>query len=643
MYGINEFVLGQLSKKKITTDMELLNFFPRLYYDFSNIKSIEESLSGEVFTVVGKVENICSKSGGVVSIKARDIKGKVFYVLIYGDRRAANYFENRKSYYFSGSWKLGLDDTKKEFHNPILYGPEEEIDKVSKPYPVYSKVPKLKNEDVRDSIARVVANASIIDDLSETERNAFKIINLKEAFQKIHYPNSMTEYNEARRRFYFDDLYRFAYDLEMQGQFFYQDTDKKFIRHEIFNEIINNLPYELTEDQKLAIKTCFSKSKQGKTINCLIQGDVGAGKTIVAFLLMILAAENGYQAALMCPTSVLALQHYQEIQKMIEPYGIQVALLNGHLKASEKNATLKGLEKGTISLVVGTHALIGEKVRYHKLGLAINDEEHRFGVSQREILKDKGEGVHFISMTATPIPRSLALTIYGSNMDVFDIKTMPKGRKPIMTRYADEMQTALNRVEEEIANGRQVYVVCPLVEESDYELFKEVDSAEETYKELVQKYPDYKIALISGKMKQQEIDENLIAFANGEFQILVSTTIIEVGVNVPNASTIIIRSAERFGLAQLHQLRGRVGRGQDQGYCYIISNKLNEKLNVIVENTNGFRIAEEDLKIRGTGELTGVKQSGYSEQLEKALRSPKIFIRIRELVKYHIQQKKRPA
>ena len=373
--------------------------------------------------------------------------------------------------------------------------------------------------------------------------------------------------------------------------------------------------------------------RNGNVLRALVQGDVGCGKTIFSLLITSVILEAGAQGALMAPTTVLAKQHYKDAVELFEPLGIKVGLLTGEMTSKQKKAILKELEEGEIRLIIGTHSLISDSVKFQNLAIAIIDEEHRFGVEQREALKEKGKNVSLVSVSATPIPRSLAFTLYGDSVDVYAIKGLPKGRQPITTTLVQDVELGYAKLIEEVRKGRQGYVVCPLIAESDAETLKDVVSVEETKDILVAYFKknnaeDIKIGVINGAMSQEEIVAEIGKFANKEYDVIISTTIIEVGVNVPNSTMILIQNAERFGLAQLHQLRGRVGRGSHKSYCMLQTNMKKEetlkKLNVIVNSQDGFVIAEEDMLLRGTGNLAGLEQSGSSKMFEYMIRNKEL-------------------
>ncbi len=453
----------------------------------------------------------------------------------------------------------------------------------------------------------------------------YKLMILDQALKTIHFPKNNQDLQNAQFRLKFEELFYIQLNIlklktqrtkSIKGHLF--STVGDYFNHFYFN----NLPFELTNAQKRVIKEIRSDVGSGKQLNRLLQGDVGSGKTMVALMVMLIALDNQYQACLMAPTEILASQHYESILELINGMNINIRLLTGSTKKKEREDIHSQLQSGELQILIGTHALLEDVVQFKNLGMVIIDEQHRFGVAQRAKLWNKNTiPPHILVMTATPIPRTLAMTVYG-DLDVSVIDELPPGRKPIETRhYFHNRRNNLNRfIKAEIEKGRQVYVVYPLIEESEKMDFKNLA---EGYEYMQNAFPDYNIAMVHGKMKPVEKDENMQTFASGKAQILVATTVIEVGVNVPNASVMIIESAERFGLSQLHQLRGRVGRGADQSFCILMTgHKLGEdtrkRMNIMVDSNDGFEIAEADMKLRGPGDLEGTQQSGLPFELKIA-------------------------
>ena len=447
----------------------------------------------------------------------------------------------------------------------------------------------------------------------------YKIMERKSAIKNIHYPVSMKEIEEAKRRFAIEELLILELGI-LKNRFIIENSNSKNYevegKKEKVREFLSQLTFNLTNAQKKVIKEIYDEISNGKIVNRLIQGDVGSGKTVVAMVMLIYMAENGYQGALMAPTEILANQHYLGIKERLEKIGLRVELLTSSIKGKKKNEILDGIANGEVDIVIGTHSLIEDDVIFKKLGLIVIDEQHRFGVNQRNKLREKGFLGNLLVMSATPIPRSLALSIYG-DLDLSIIDELPPGRTPIKTKWIandEDLEKMYNFIYKKVNDGNQAYFVAPLIETSDKMALKSVDKVSE---EIERKFSNKKIGIIHGKMKAKEKDEVMLKFKNKEYDILIATTVIEVGIDVPASTIMTIYNAERFGLSALHQLRGRVGRGSKQSYCFLISNSTTEnskqRLSIMEETEDGFRIAEEDLKLRNSGEIFGLRQSGFSD------------------------------
>ena len=497
--------------------------------------------------------------------------------------------------------------------------------------PYYSTTEKMKKMGLTSRAIEKIAKTLIekIPELPETLPDfitkRLHLASRNEAFRHIHYPHSHQELQKAQVRLKFEELFyvqlnilRYASDQrrKYRGYVFSRVGD-------IFNSFYkNNLPFSLTEAQKRVMHEIRADMCSGRQMNRLLQGDVGSGKTLVALMTMLIALDNGFQACMMAPTEILAEQHVQTIREFLKGMDIRVELLTGIVKGKKRQAILDALACGEVQILVGTHAIIEETVQFAHLGIAVIDEQHRFGVEQRAKLWNKSQNPpHVLVMTATPIPRTLAMTIYG-DLDVSFIDELPPGRKPIQTlhKFDTQLTTLYQSIRRQIELGRQVYIVFPLIKESEKSDLKNLEEGFETLKEA---FPDYRLSKVHGRMKPVEKEEEMEKFVKGETQILVATTVIEVGVNVPNASVMVILDAQRFGLSQLHQLRGRVGRGCDQSYCILVTNyKLSEdtrkRIDIMCDTNDGFRIAEADLKLRGPGDLEGTQQSGIAFDLKIA-------------------------
>jgi ATP-dependent DNA helicase RecG len=492
--------------------------------------------------------------------------------------------------------------------------------------PVYPSTEKLSNRGITNRVMNGLmqtlfqeVHKSIEESLSESIRNALKLIPRREAYLNIHFPQQQEKLAKAQFRLKFEELFFIQLQLLVKNQLHKQKI-KGYAFEEIgdyFTTFYNkHLPFELTGAQKRVVKEIRNDLGKPAQMNRLLQGDVGSGKTIVALMTMLIALDNNFQACLMAPTEILAIQHFQGISELCEKLDLKIALLTGSSKTKERREIHQSLEDGSLHILIGTHALLEDKVKFKNLGLAVIDEQHRFGVAQRSKLWHKNElPPHILIMTATPIPRTLAMSVYG-DLDVSVIDELPPGRKAIKTvhRYDNNRLKVFGFIRDEIKKGRQIYVVYPLIQESEALDYKDLMDG---YESIAREFPmpDYQISIVHGQMKPADKDYEMNRFVNGETQIMVATTVIEVGVNVPNASVMIIESAERFGLSQLHQLRGRVGRGADQSYCILMTgHKLSEdsktRLQTMTQTNDGFEIAEVDLKLRGPGDIMGTQQSG---------------------------------
>ena len=497
--------------------------------------------------------------------------------------------------------------------------------------PYYSTTEKMKKMGLTSRAIEKIAKTLIekIPELPETLPDfitkRLHLASRNEAFRHIHYPHSHQELQKAQVRLKFEELFYVQLNILRYAS----DQRRKYRGYvfsrvgEIFNSFYkNNLPFSLTEAQKRVMHEIRADMCSGRQMNRLLQGDVGSGKTLVALMTMLIALDNGFQACMMAPTEILAEQHVQTIREFLKGMDIRVELFTGIVKGKKRQAILDALACGEVQILVGTHAIIEETVQFAHLGIAVIDEQHRFGVEQRAKLWNKSQNPpHVLVMTATPIPRTLAMTIYG-DLDVSVIDELPPGRKPIQTlhKFDTQLTTLYQSIRRQIELGRQVYIVFPLIKESEKSDLKNLEEGFETLKEA---FPDYRLSKVHGRMKPAEKEEEMDKFVKGETQILVATTVIEVGVNVPNASVMVILDAQRFGLSQLHQLRGRVGRGCDQSYCILVTNyKLSEdtrkRIDIMCDTNDGFRIAEADLKLRGPGDLEGTQQSGIAFDLKIA-------------------------
>ena len=483
--------------------------------------------------------------------------------------------------------------------------------------PVYAPIRDIPPKTYAGLVRQVLdAGLPLEDDLPAAIRQRFSLLPQAEALRSIHFPESREALERAMRAFSFRDLLFFALAVRRKrlgpGMGFAMKANLAVVQ-----PFLDSLPYALTGAQERVLRQALSDMESDAPMARLVEGDVGCGKTVIALALLYCAFENGFQGALMAPTEVLAHQHAEEARRLLGPLGVRVALLTGSLRAAQKRETLRAIEAGEADLIVGTHALIMGGVQYRRLGLVVTDEQHRFGVRQRLALEHKGQAPHVLVMSATPIPRTMALVLYGE-MDVSVVDELPPGRKPVATRIVPERKREglYGFLRATVEAGQQIYVVCPLVEESEA---VDAASAERTARDLAAALPGAKVELLHGRMKGAEKEAILDRFAAGETQVLVSTTVIEVGVNVPNATVMVVEDAERFGLAQLHQLRGRVGRGEKASWCFLMADRPTARLRALTETNDGFVIAKKDLELRGPGELLGTRQSGMADERTLAL------------------------
>lgn len=630
---------NQFKSKKIYSVEDMVYFLPLKYYDFRESSDFNRIANKEMVCLIGKIIKIQASSKMVKAVMKEEKTGKIFNVVWFSQP----YMEKRLNEEFikkriicAGTVGINVQYNSIDICNPMIFS--DNIEYYQKIVPVYSKIKGMSTEYFQNTMDAALSVVDKTDHISEKARKQFNLINKRDMIEWLHHPSEPKDITRAKKRLLFDDLYYFASEMEKNKSPEYE-SEVKIKKTEKLEEFKKLLPYEMTKDQTLAVEGILQKIEKGKQTSSLVNGDVGCGKTTVALALMIAIVENGYQAVLMAPTGVLAHQHYEELKEYADKLGFNTVYLSGDLKAKEKKEIYAGIKNGTYSLIVGTHSVVSDGVEYNNLGITIVDEEHRFGVIQKEKLNEKAaKGVHSIIMSATPIPRSQAMACYGENIDVYQIETMPAGRQPVQTAIASQDKTVYEFMAKQIAEGHQCYMVCPLIEENnDDDSEKEpMESVNFVYDKTVKYFkdnPNIKVGMVTGKMKKAEIDEEIGKFARNECQILISTTIIEVGVNVPNATLIVINNAERFGLTTLHQLRGRVGRGKYKSYCILKSkDKENERLQAMTETTNGFAIAEKDLKIRGAGDFIGTAQSGNNKYVMLMIAYPKLYSAIRKFI-----------
>lgn len=613
---------------------DLLEYYPYKYVDRSKIFHISELTSDMPFVQL---------KGKILSYEEVDIgkRNKMLVAHFSDGYGVVDLVWFRSAQYIIKSYKVGTEYIvfgKPSAYNGRFRFAHPDIDDASKlqisemgMQPFYGLTENMKKRGYTSrSIERITRNlVSILPPLPETLPdfivNRLHLVSRDAALRMIHYPHSHQEMQKAQVRLKFEELFYVQLNILR-----YASDQRRKYRGYIFNRIgdifngfyAHHLPFELTGAQKRVMHEIRADMCSGRQMNRLLQGDVGSGKTLVALMTMLIALDNGYQACLMAPTEILAEQHLQTIRDFLQGMDIRVELLTGIVKGKKRKEILDGLATGDIQILIGTHAVIEDPVAFHRLGVAVIDEQHRFGVAQRAKLWAKSENPpHVLVMTATPIPRTLAMTIYG-DLDVSVIDELPPGRKPILTlhKFDNQLTSLYQSIRRQINLGRQVYIVFPLIKENEK---IDLKNLEEGYETLKQAFPEFRLSKIHGRMKSAEKEAEMEQFVKGKTQILVATTVIEVGVNVPNASVMVILDAQRFGLSQLHQLRGRVGRGCDQSYCilvtgYKLSEETRKRIDIMCDTNDGFRIAEADLKLRGPGDLEGTQQSGMAFDLKIA-------------------------
>lgn len=606
----------------IFTLHDLLYYFPRAYDDRTNIKKIEE-LRGDEYVVL-KVQFMTISNPFTPSrlkmTKARATDGTgVIDVVWFQMPYLAKSLKIGEDYILIGHVKRGYNF---QMTNPEYKKLSNQIEmEKGEILPVYSTVKNFAQNSLRRVLKKnITANKKyFIENIPKEILEKYRIMERQTALNEIHFPKNHKNLEEAKRRFAVEELLILEMGILANKYIEGVSDEKKYELRDnrtLVKKYLQNLSFELTNAQKNVIKDIYKELNRGVFINRLIQGDVGSGKTVVAMVLLLYMIENGYQGVIMAPTEILAAQHYLSIKDDFEKLGVRTELLTGSIKGKKREEMLSGIKSGEVSLVIGTHALIEDNVEFGRLGLIVIDEQHRFGVVQRKKLRDKGILSNLLVMSATPIPRSLALSIYG-DLDISIIDELPPGRKPIRTKWIStepDLEKAYDFIEKKLREGRQAYFVVPLIEDSEKMAVK---SIEQYRYEIENRFSNYKIGILHGKMKNAEKDEVMKSFKNRETDILISTTVVEVGINVPNATIISIINAERFGLSSLHQLRGRVGRGEYQSYCFLISQTDNDiskaRLRIMEKTQDGFEIAEEDLRLRKSGEIFGTRQTGFSD------------------------------
>lgn len=617
--GIGEKTENLFHRLGVYTIEDLIRYYPRGFEIYEDPVPISEVEEGKIYTIAGSVFGRISVSGNrslqVTSLNLKDLTGTI-KVLWFRMPFLRNSLGKGGILILRGRVVKRREGLVME-HPEIYYPASKYEEKRHSMQPVYPLTAGLTNNAVIKAVRQALGTADESQDILPSGLSAaYRFLPYPDAVRKMHFPENKEEFIRARERFVYEEFLIFILSLRRM-----KENENRAENHFILKnrpeigQFLRELPYDLTDAQKRVWKEIQNDMQGNHVMSRLVQGDVGSGKTIIAFLGLLLAGLNGYQGALMAPTEVLARQHYENISGMLERYHLplKAELLTGSMTAKQKREAYERICSGEVSVIVGTHALIQDKVIYHDLALVVTDEQHRFGVKQREALAGKGCMPHILVMSATPIPRTLAIILYG-DLDISVIDEMPKNRLPIKNCVVDTgyRETAYRFMKKQAAEGRQCYVICPMVEESES---LEAENVQDYSRMLAEEMgADICVACLHGKMKQQEKDGIMEAFGRNEIQILVSTTVIEVGIDVPNATVIMIENAERFGLAQLHQLRGRVGRGKYQSYCIFMtasrSDETKERLDILNRSNDGFFIASEDLRLRGPGDLFGIRQSG---------------------------------
>ncbi|MCM1002794.1 MAG: ATP-dependent DNA helicase RecG [Candidatus Gastranaerophilales bacterium] len=634
--GVGPKIAYMLNKLGIYTASDLLYYFPRKHIDYSTrtrIRDLEEGMTTTIFGTIKSVEAFTTKSNlGVIKVKIADGSGSI-NLSFFASKSSKFVLERMKSQFPKGSGimvsgvvKLNSYDGRLTLDKPTYSIMDDEALapsnlNLARIVPIYPLSENLSIKTLRKAINSVLETYSeeIETVLPEFLLKKYNIMEKREALRQIHFPDTKEKLDIARFSLVFEEFFLIQLKLALLRE----ENNKNLAsipleikKDGLVMNFINSLPFKLTGAQQRAVNEILADLNSTKPMQRLLQGDVGSGKTVVATIMLLAAIENGYQAAIMAPTEILAQQHYNNMFKWLNPLGIRVELFLGSIGKKRRQISETNLRNGQVDIAVGTHALIQNSVEFANLGAVVIDEQHRFGVKQRLALRKKSQSPQVLTMTATPIPRTLAITMNG-DLDLTIIDELPNGRKPILTYMTNSRKQIADLIRREVAEGRQAYIVYPLIEESETLSAKAATAEKEKWETEV--FPEYKIGLLHGKLKNDEKEDVMAKFKNKEYDILVSTTVVEVGVDVPNATVIVIENAERFGLSQLHQLRGRVGRSDLQSYCLLSSGTKSQetraRLEIMTQTNDGFVIAEKDLQIRGPGEFLGTRQSGLPDMI----------------------------
>jgi len=634
--GVGPKIAYLLNKLKIYTANDLLYYFPRKHVDYSTrtrIKDLEVGMETTIFGTIKSVEAFTTKNNlGVIKVKIADGTGRI-NLNFFASKSSKFVMERMKSQFpkgsgimVSGTVKFNSYDGMVTLDKPTYSLMDDEALapsnlNLARIVPIYTVCENLNIKTLRKAIFNVLEayKSEIETVLPDFIIKKYDLMEKSEALEQIHFPDDKNKLDRARFTLVFEEFFLIQLKLALLREENNKNLSSiplQIQRDGLVMKFIKSLPFTLTEAQQRAVNEILNDLNSTKPMQRLLQGDVGSGKTVVATIMLLAAIENGYQAAIMAPTEILAQQHYLNMSKWLIPLGIRVELFLGSLGKKRRRISETNLRNGQVDIAVGTHALIQENIDFANLGAVVIDEQHRFGVKQRLALRRKSQNPQILNMTATPIPRTLAITLNG-DLDLTIIDELPKGRKPIMTTMCNSRKQIADLIRREISEGRQAYIVYPLIEESETLSAKAATIEKEKWETEV--FPEFKIGLLHGKLKNDEKEDVMQKFKNKEFDILVSTTVVEVGVDVPNATVIVIENAERFGLSQLHQLRGRVGRSDLQSYCILSSNTKSQetraRLDIMTQTNDGFVIAEKDLQIRGPGEFLGTRQSGLPDMI----------------------------
>ena len=642
--GVGPKMYELLNKLSIYTVKDLLEYYPRVYEDRTKVTPISDFQKDQnvlfLGTLIKPVTMVYAKKKKILSTVVVDDSGAIAMLTWFNQVYIKDRIKEGGTYLFYG--KVGsVSGSRATLDSCSIYDVND-LDKIQGLYPIYPLTAGITQNYLFKLINNLMDSGIMVNEIFNEEfRRKYRLAEANYALRNIHFPKSYEMVNVARNRIIFEELFLFQLALLNMKQIEVEHTNTNTYSDLDESEFLKLIPFELTGAQKKVVSQ-IKKDMSSKTVmNRLVQGDVGSGKTMVAAIAMYLAVKNGYQAALMAPTTILANQHYIELSQYFEKLGINVEIITSSTTKKQKEKIIEKLKNNDIDILIGTHSIIEDNVEFNNLGLVVTDEQHRFGVKQRMKLSAKGNVVDTIVMTATPIPRSLAIILYG-DLDLSIIDELPPGRKPVETCVVNDSynQRVYNFLKKQINEGRQVYVVCPLVEENED---LDLNSVEKLYEEYKKEFNGYNVAILHGKMKNKEKDSIMQGFKANKINILISTTVIEVGISVTNATVMVIENADRFGLAALHQLRGRVGRGSASSYCILKSNNKSaiarQRLDIMRKSNDGFEIAQKDLELRGPGDFFGVRQSGMPEfKLANLLTDTKILESTQEAVKTLIEE-----